>query len=600
MSTAASARLLQDDDLAETPPLDTASSRDREIIASLDGVNETNGGTKNLEMNHQVNFELPAAIRTVTSPVPAEIPAEGVDKSSRYEAAAARANVSYNMTDNPSSHGLWRQSRTLPVKSDCARTCAQKRASQSSLRKFKYTLDPTLSEFASLFNPFDRLAKSPFSKKVDGNAASDDTHTLVNQCEDAVHKEASGGTRSAKRNSVEALGEAKEKPFCKRHRRNLAAHQISTAEISNSLGPKHDISHRTEEIHILSPQPISPVRQLKVKNSIPQLMKALPPLPDEALEHATEQNKFPVLQAARGCSKDVVTTNNKTLSQHKSSRHSPPKFRLRVKKALPPTPDSKSDTDVIDPSECDDKNPIDKTKRPTSKKKLKIKMSRNHLTKPQPTDNGTVLRSPAMKQCNSLVDLELCSRKDMFTSQCRLDAAFTRRVSERTNEANSLVPGVEYATLGASPQPSDQFDIQYPQSPCRMTAGPRASASTTTGTLHETRSWSSEADMDSHYGLRQKFSMLRLRIGGTQRGKSTKALGTQAMGPPFAFGVQGVPMSTREGSDVDGQKPSKSECATSTRSDKAEGRVRRWAKGAKRAVRLCVRRTLDRSSTSNN
>lgn len=48
------------------------------------------------------------------------------------------------------------------------------------------------------------------------------------------------------------------------------SHQISKKTIARSESP------------MLAPKPISPARQLKLKNSVPQLMKALPPLPPES------------------------------------------------------------------------------------------------------------------------------------------------------------------------------------------------------------------------------------------------------------------------------------------------------------------------------
>lgn len=56
--------------------------------------------------------------------------------------------------------------------------------------------------------------------------------------------------------------------------RNL---QISSEDNSPQLTPE------CSDTPLISPKPISPARQLKVKNSIPQLMKALPPLPNPSL-----------------------------------------------------------------------------------------------------------------------------------------------------------------------------------------------------------------------------------------------------------------------------------------------------------------------------
>ncbi|KAI0512547.1 hypothetical protein F5B22DRAFT_648651 [Xylaria bambusicola] len=66
----------------------------------------------------------------------------------------------------------------------------------------------------------------------------------------------------------------------RRHRRNHAALRISTTGIPRKDNEGHPhITPTCSMVPLVSPKPISPARQLKVKNSIPQLMKALPPLP---------------------------------------------------------------------------------------------------------------------------------------------------------------------------------------------------------------------------------------------------------------------------------------------------------------------------------
>ncbi|KAI1802369.1 hypothetical protein F4811DRAFT_573053 [Daldinia bambusicola] len=73
-----------------------------------------------------------------------------------------------------------------------------------------------------------------------------------------------------------------QRPRFQRHKRNQAVPRISTSSL-----PREDnegfpyISPSCSTTPIVSPKPISPARQLKLKNSIPQLMKALPPLPGD-------------------------------------------------------------------------------------------------------------------------------------------------------------------------------------------------------------------------------------------------------------------------------------------------------------------------------
>lgn len=66
--------------------------------------------------------------------------------------------------------------------------------------------------------------------------------------------------------------------------RRLDISGISDQESTNIPNFSHQIPKKDmprSESPMLAPKPISPARQLKLKNSVPQLMKALPPLPPE-------------------------------------------------------------------------------------------------------------------------------------------------------------------------------------------------------------------------------------------------------------------------------------------------------------------------------
>ncbi|KAI2635347.1 hypothetical protein GGS21DRAFT_490009 [Xylaria nigripes] len=71
-----------------------------------------------------------------------------------------------------------------------------------------------------------------------------------------------------------------DQPF-RRHKRNHAVLRISTTNLPRDDNEGHPhLTPTWSTVPLMSPKPISPARQLKVKNSIPRLMKALPPLPD--------------------------------------------------------------------------------------------------------------------------------------------------------------------------------------------------------------------------------------------------------------------------------------------------------------------------------
>lgn len=64
--------------------------------------------------------------------------------------------------------------------------------------------------------------------------------------------------------------------------------KIVTRNLQNSSDDDFpQLTPECSKTPLVSPKPISPARQLKVKNSIPQLMKALPPLPTKSLASST-------------------------------------------------------------------------------------------------------------------------------------------------------------------------------------------------------------------------------------------------------------------------------------------------------------------------
>lgn len=68
----------------------------------------------------------------------------------------------------------------------------------------------------------------------------------------------------------------------RRHKRNLAALRISTSNLLRGVNEGYPhLTPSCSTAPLLAPKPISPARQLKVKNSIPRLMKALPPIPGD-------------------------------------------------------------------------------------------------------------------------------------------------------------------------------------------------------------------------------------------------------------------------------------------------------------------------------
>ncbi|KAK8048892.1 hypothetical protein PG994_010622 [Apiospora phragmitis] len=119
-----------------------------------------------------------------------------------------------------------------------------------------------------------------------GEVKESDGQHEINSVQDSDSKSVS------ERASIGGRGESK------RYKRNMGL-EVVTHNLQKA--GDNDFPQLTPECSntsLISPKPISPARQLKVKNSIPQLMKALPPLPNPSLVSATPSSIVDVDECA--------------------------------------------------------------------------------------------------------------------------------------------------------------------------------------------------------------------------------------------------------------------------------------------------------------
>lgn len=159
---------------------------------------------------------------------------------------------------------------------------------RSSLRQ---SVDPGLSDLAGLVASLERISRTPFSRKDKGSLeiTTDPGYVDPKNSEDSHPRDLHDGLSKSSRdgNVTSCQLDAKSsdnKPFSKGHRRNRAIMRISTSSLRSAI-PKLTGSADTP---LICPEPISPTRILKVRNSIPQLMKALPSTPDDAPDQSRE------------------------------------------------------------------------------------------------------------------------------------------------------------------------------------------------------------------------------------------------------------------------------------------------------------------------
>jgi hypothetical protein len=305
--------------------------------------------------------------------------------------------------------------------------------------------------------------------------------------------------------------------------------------------------------------------QLRTKASTPQLMKPLPPLPAEAYQ---------------------IKDENARVFISESSRSGVPRLRLRAKQSKP----AKVDNGSIQLSSLEE-GPRVPSKAETlhSRPKLRLKLSRAYLGLGSASKSATVVRSPGLKQCNALAEFQHCTRNDLFSPKLSVSDVFNPPTTGPQNPTAQGTDGhgEENRSL-ISPQPSDQFDIAYPPTIVMEQETP----SRQERLIQQQKSYVLESGGKENRRLRQKISMLRLRIAGSHFAKQHNSIDTTPLCDIKSLSTPSLQLqdagrhATIPNEDCSQEQP---------RYDRG-GKVKRWANNARHAVRLYVKRRLDRSS----
>ncbi|KAG6363394.1 hypothetical protein INS49_008493 [Diaporthe citri] len=210
----------------------------------------------------------------------------------------------------------------------------------------------------------------------------------------------------------------------------------------------------TREGPTLTPQPISPAKLLRVKNSIPQLMKALPPLPGYA--PAPESPFGPAVMPMEFEPFEIsqLTDARSTLIDAFQADEAPkgydafifdrdarkPRLKLKHATAFAVEHERSSRREYTTPKSAS--RPDTSVKRPTTstrtstaaaaateystapvKRRLPIKVSRPMLTPLLPDDAGTVKRRPGIQKSSTVSELVSQEPIDLFSSAVALQTA---------------------------------------------------------------------------------------------------------------------------------------------------------------------------------
>lgn len=338
--------------------------------------------------------------------------------------------------------------------------------------------------------------------------------------------------------------------------------------IRSSPSPMPNFSHQMSkramarsDPPMLAPKPISPARQLRLKNSIPQLMKALPALPPEptfnpilvpaftrvsekadlhplsllgvpfAIGNGSTANTDHCKPAASyrfigdsighdgGCSSSLHKHEENGIGKSSSTENpaplSPPKLRLKIKSSV--TLRTSATIDV-----CSDKAgevesseeqiinalpPVSQDENGSDKRHPRFKL---RVIRASESNQGTVRISRSSADSNQFSGLHLKSPKDLFTP-AGMDNMF-RLVSEhmhsrRTSTNSNFFPDSDHGSLfgGNTSSGPDDALLSLPTT---------QSTRTTAGSSYETRSAFSDdsSRVEAQNSLRGKLSNLKHKM----------------------------------------------------------------------------------------
>lgn len=294
----------------------------------------------------------------------------------------------------------------------------------------------------------------------------------------------------------------------------------------------------------LVPQPISPAKLLRVKNSIPQLMKALPPLPDydpapespfgpAPLEF--EQFELSRLTDARSSLSDAVMCKNRDEKAPKiydpyvfDQKARKPKLKLRHAASFAHEQsrglrrgymkqhgfDTRHDTS--------DKRPATATEYSTApmKRRLPIKITRPTFTSLMSEDTGTVKRRPGFPKSSTVSGLASTQPIDLFSSSTGLHifpkdtgSPSTRHITPETSEQASA-PVIEVTHVSMVQKvPLDAADARGSSLDAHLNSLRLPDAKDEAAAEGGMQSFFSDNSLvKPHRGLKKRISDLRSRL----------------------------------------------------------------------------------------
>lgn len=319
-----------------------------------------------------------------------------------------------------------------------------------------------LGKFPGTLNHMETSSPIPASRRPDETERQTPASTLE-LTDLSPETESKEGSKTAHRRGY--MPDFPSRPLKRQHRRNHSAHKPLDTHNLDYMNGSVDTPRDCSKSPMIAPEPLSPARLLRVKDSIPQLMKALPPLPgySPAPESPFGAAVVPVnfepfelsrLTEARSTLTDAILPENRAVGN--TNNYHAFVFDQNIAKKRPKLRLSPATAEEalrnVEPDEPGESGPSLRyrgtkqgisadghpDRRTPIKARLKLKISRGALSTKSADYVGTVKRHHRADRSEALSGLELSRPTDLFTSASGLDSLYrSRRGGKETRAEKS-------------------------------------------------------------------------------------------------------------------------------------------------------------------
>ncbi|KAL6924704.1 hypothetical protein FSST1_001978 [Fusarium sambucinum] len=400
-------------------------------------------------------------------------------------------------------------------------------------------------------------------------------------------------------------------PSCQEHHCLNANTTIGDEGHANKqVTDEKNVQESNTHATILLPNPISPAHQLRLSNSITQLMKPLPPLPHEkqcnsqnpcaasyeytkdhtsisfadspvdtyiAVRPGSGTVKTPLEPVFGG--KDLRTPSHQWIQSQPHMNQS--RFKVRVKSSQSTGLHSKWVADSPKVPGRSSSSPV--------KPRLRLRVSRNRVSSKLMSPDDTHVRNEGLRQHKSFLELRNVPRREVSSDGSSFEEALEEQLVQ-INSDKRLSNIDEGTARGRSPQISDQFDISYPSPAEKIMMAelvPRSNRESSPDPPDR---------QQQNFINRPSLRPLRYKTSGLQSNRVEKVEGIQPGAPSNIHEINPATLGYDIVSDSDESTlaPSQITVMLSQRLRNKTLRVKRWVLELKRTVQNLMRRAHNR------